>query len=510
MNVAEGPRLHPFHLLRLAGWPVMVLVRFLVDWFHTRNWRWLLVASPALIVAGVVLVAFVRSRMVSNELLATSYARRAHQAFRAEEPARAEMLFRKAMQYRGDDPSLKYSRAFVLTQMDRLDEAFEVMQEIAPLSEEEPGYPDAHRWLARAVMSGLVKVEDNPGRFVELHLRAALKNDPRDLEAHRLMTDLAISMGHGNAAIEHIAHIVDDYPETRIVYARLLRAAGRQPEARREATLCFRHYKRTMPARLAEGGKPPAAGEWIDWATSAVILDRYNDAVRILMEASKSCDDKTRIRQALADVFVLWSRRLDESDSPSIRQQLELLSQALRFAPDHPGVLQRVALLIGRDEDTDQFAESMLQDALTDGTAPAVVHFLLGTRAAARGDAKVAEMHLRQALSLNPNTPFVLNNLAWVLATRDDPDLNKALELVNQAVDLEPFRPNFRETRGQILLKLERWQDAITDLEVALRKMKDKPELHSGLALAYERMGNAELARRHRQRFEDLNARTGD
>ena len=61
----------------------------------------------------------------------------------------------------------------------------------------------------------------------------------------------------------------------------------------------------------------------------------------------------------------------------------------------------------------------------------------------------------------------------------------------------EEFR--FRETRGQILVALGRWRDAVDDLEFALNGMPDAAPVHMALATAYERLGESELARVHRE-----------
>ena len=185
---------------------------------------------------------------------------------------------------------------------------------------------------------------------------------------------------------------------------------------------------------------------------------------------------------------------------------MELLGEALRIAPDNPAVLERVALLIGRDGGSDAVAEEMLQDALVKGTAPAIVHFLLGTRAAADDkDSEMAETYLKQALLLNPNTPVVLNNLAWVLASRGtEKELGDGLKLADQAVKLKPHQPNFRDTRGQIHIKLGNWRLGIADLEEAHRKMKDNPEIHKSLALGYEKIGNQELSTRHQKLYGEM------
>ncbi len=66
-----------------------------------------------------------------------------------------------------------------------------------------------------------------------------------------------------------------------------------------------------------------------------------------------------------------------------------------------------------------------------------------------------------------------------------------------------PDHPYFRDTRGQILVKLGRYQDAIPDLEVALQAPELAKDVHRALALAYEGLGLKDLAEAHRLRAVD-------
>ena len=49
-------------------------------------------------------------------------------------------------------------------------------------------------------------------------------------------------------------------------------------------------------------------------------------------------------------------------------------------------------------------------------------------------------MHLEQARQRNARIPEVLNNLAWGLAQKDEPDLERALQLAEAAQRLSNIR----------------------------------------------------------------------
>ncbi len=99
---------------------------------------------------------------------------------------------------------------------------------------------------------------------------------------------------------------------------------------------------------------------------------------------------------------------------------------------------------------------------------------------------------LELALEREPNAPVILNNLAVALAQNND-DLEKALSLVNKAIEKWPNHSYFLETRGQIHLKLAHWQDAISDLEQALNTQELRPAIYPSLAAAYEKTGAKDM-----------------
>ncbi|MFK7819789.1 MAG: hypothetical protein AB8G99_13800 [Planctomycetaceae bacterium] len=502
---ADGAKLAIGGVIGVVLAPFIAVLRFLYDWRATRHWRLLAIAAPAILIGGLVVVGFTKARFATKSGAAAAYAKQAARAFKAEDHGRAEMLYRKASGYDPTNSELKYVRALVLDKMGRPADAFSVMQSIAQLEDEKADtYPPGHLWIARSLLTKHVEVDGNPLVRANAHLNAIIVEQPEHVEAHRLKMIIAINLKNIPTAIKHIAYIVDKYPELRILYATLLENNKQTEEARKEAARAGEYYAVRFPERLAEGKKPLTVQEWINWSSSARLQGNYRQAVEVLGRALSAVENKSRVSKALGEVFVEWTKALDRADHSNIHQQLQLLGNALRIAPNSRAVLTRIATLIGRDESTDGVAEDMLQDALIEGTAPAMVHFWLGTRAAASGDMNKAKIHLEQASILEPNMSFVLNNLAWVLAEQGPDQLETALEYANQAVKLQPYNPTLRETRGQIYIKLENWQAGIADLEEALRRMKGNANLHTSLAKAYEAIGQADLADRHRRKVQEI------
>jgi uncharacterized protein HemY len=122
-----------------------------------------------------------------------------------------------------------------------------------------------------------------------------------------------------------------------------------------------------------------------------------------------------------------------------------------------------------------------------------------GTVAAFLGEPKRAKVYLQQALKKDPRNAVALNNYAWLIIQEPDGNLNTALAAVNQAIQQAPEDSRYRETRGQIFVRLERWKEAVDDLEYAANAMPSSKEIHLSLAKAYDALGDRQLAQVHRQ-----------
>ncbi len=75
----------------------------------------------------------------------------------------------------------------------------------------------------------------------------------------------------------------------------------------------------------------------------------------------------------------------------------------------------------------------------------------------------------------------------------------EGLKHAEAATVLDPNNAEYRETRGTLLFHLERWDEAIEQLEIALNGLSNPQPVHGSLATAYERLGKTRLADLHRR-----------
>jgi tetratricopeptide (TPR) repeat protein len=121
------------------------------------------------------------------------------------------------------------------------------------------------------------------------------------------------------------------------------------------------------------------------------------------------------------------------------------------------------------------------------------------------------EVHLyRTVLANQPQNPVVLNNLAWALSEGLNQP-SEALEKIDELLAIAGPNPENLDTRGVILVRLGRAQEAVKDLEEAVKANASGLRLFH-LAKAYKKLGRDDDARRliERARQAGLNATTVD
>ena len=97
------------------------------------------------------------------------------------------------------------------------------------------------------------------------------------------------------------------------------------------------------------------------------------------------------------------------------------------------------------------------------------------------------------AMMLDPGNISAANNYAYFLAKRDV-DLEKALELIEKAIDKAPNNGNFQDTYAYVFFKLERYDEALT---WARRAYQDNPstEVAEHLGDIHNALGDTDKAR---------------
>jgi Tfp pilus assembly protein PilF len=137
--------------------------------------------------------------------------------------------------------------------------------------------------------------------------------------------------------------------------------------------------------------------------------------------------------------------------------------------------------------------EKHLLEAVTKKPKSVVLKMHLADLYDKRGQYDKSAEQYRKVLADEPNNVVALNNLAWLLATRDG-DADKALEHITRAVNGMGRRADLLDTRGLVHLRRKDLSKALEDLKEASTDAPTPTRLYH-LALAYHREGNTTRAR---------------
>jgi tetratricopeptide (TPR) repeat protein len=126
------------------------------------------------------------------------------------------------------------------------------------------------------------------------------------------------------------------------------------------------------------------------------------------------------------------------------------------------------------------------------------------------GQVDQAKEFCGKALDLNPTNIALLNSVAWLLVA--SPDLHQrdaalAVRLADRAVALSPTDGNIVNTLGVAQYRAGNFKEAIEVLQhsVELHKAKPEPSDFLFLAMAYQKGGDAQAARRCYGKANSLN-----
>ena len=486
--------LNPFTWLR-AFW------QFVGSWFLSLPWNNSVKTLPAIFLMLLIGVAgFIasnksnwRSEWLNKQLQV---------AVESNHYATAELVVKRQLGYQPDDKELLFRLASLKEAQEAHEEALRLMRILVGYQQ----HVGAAKWLLQHEYIGKnwhqldFKQQEEFGAILKL----LTKEEPDNMMFKQLYADYLIACQKFPQAIPVLNDLARAQPMRGLQAAALARQMGNQAIAKRYAEQALE----TVAKLSIED--PTNSILALAVAQNQLFLKRYGEAVRTLERAVKRAkipEDQQKLSLAMGDAIVAWVGFIEESPQHSDKDRqrvLRMLQVALKYAPNNPRVLTLVAdqVLATMDEKDEQ--TRALRNALVSGTSPGIAHFIRGTAALMKGDLQRAEQSLQLAEKELPRSGAILNNLAVAMSMTDEPKLELALKMSNKAIELTPgASPHFYETRGQILVRLERHTDAIADLEKALSVKSLASKAHEALAICYEKIGDSELAEAHREAIQE-------
>ncbi len=190
---------------------------------------------------------------------------------------------------------------------------------------------------------------------------------------------------------------------------------------------------------------------------------------RGLGQQEKNAEAEAMLRQAMAD---------DPADISAAQQ----LGQLLRSTKDFTGAAKAYTTAIERLGDLEPEDWQLF--------------YYRGIAYERAKDWPSAEKDFLKALELSPDEPYVLNYLAYTWVERRE-NLDKALPMLEKAVQQRPEEGFIVDSLGWAHFKLGNYEKAVVNLEKAVKLAPTDPVLNDHLGDAYWRVG-----RHHEARFQ--------
>lgn len=383
-----------------------------------------------------------------------------------------------------------------------LDKATEYIRNAVDLK---PNWSQAHFVL------GSVLLMNNEPKRARASLARSVELKPDFQEARRVLIRLHAQLGEHEYAIENGRRYLKvrkkDYPTVILVAQSMVRLgmveqAGELldsiPDENRGVEA---HYARGRLA-MVEGDGQAARAAFIE-ADAASPNDPRVLSSLLMVDAvdgnvSDSAERVASAIEASPDSAELWRvKGLVNLRQREIEQAEEAFLKSLELDPsgvDNYAQLARIYASSGRLDRAIEQYESAADAQPTNGT---IRHFL-GVLYEMTSKAELAQQNYEKALELNSELAETKNNLAYMISTQENGDLDRALRLAQEAKAAMPDSPSAADTLGWVLYKRGVSSAAIGYLTEAVSIMPSNDpnigEIRMHLSMAYESAGDREKA----------------
>jgi len=352
-----------------------------------------------------------------------------------------------------------------------------------------------------------------------------VKQAPEDPEARLFLCQLQFLAGENAAAVETLRPVAKIRPGMRISLGRLLLEAGEAAEGESLLMTLLEETEKT----LQEKPNDPAA--LIERSEAFLLLKRPEDVRSLLADfiAQPSVEPTSsdvmifelngRASLMLFDRLTGYSgtqlakvrdRDLMDFGDSKPEEILPLLSDAAISQGTAISAIERLSRLSLSPHPAAAQAEEAIKRLRMDGQSGIVALNLLGMHALFLQSYEKAIVWLEQANVLaRGRNPMVLNNLATAIIRGRPNEGDRALQLSEQTLALIPENPDALATRGEINVRMARWNDALKDLTQAIQARNQSPEIHRLLEETYRAMKDEKMADVHRRRAEELESTAG-
>ncbi len=371
----------------------------------------------------------------------------------------ARNIYQQILKQQPNDVDALYGLANLAIADKRLDEADQLLARASDALPKDP-FPG----VQRAEIALSEKAWDKAAQLA----RDLKQRFPSYPTAYDLAAQALIGSGNAKGAVDEFAKVTHVLPDNPAVFVQLanFQVSAKEDEAAKESL--------QKALSLSPGDRD---------AMEALINYEYktNGPAAALSEAQSFIPQQPVLATLMTAKAMLHLNRVDDA--------IQLLSDAQQKNPSSSILLELAEVTAASGKP--QKAHEMLESWLKDNPQNSWAHVELADLDATMHDLNGAITHYEIAYKQNPDSTFVINNLAALYGRKGDPH---GRELAERAYFLSP-NPQTADTLGWLMAKDGDVQEGLPLLDRAAREMPNDPAIRFHLAYALKASGDRGKAR---------------
>jgi tetratricopeptide (TPR) repeat protein len=374
---------------------------------------------------------------------------------------------------------------------------FELMRQLAP--ETNPGFADAHFWLATNFMMARANTPNERRLFTEkalLHANFCLNLDSGKREARMIKANALYALGRQQEAYAEFEQLFKDEPEffaSLVQINKSMRMEGRNRAVYEDAASRLENKLRAVRDTDVDAWNRTLRQIQLCYIGSQNFVELRRLLANEQVLAQDSPLRKKAVDEILGNSLNAEAQAIVRSDSAGQRtgEIIKLLRQAYELSPNDVQTKYQLAYLPTAFPETSSDAKA-IYDPEKDIDIPGQVLQVLGNAEMQKRNYAQAIERYEQARIKIPRDSDLLNNLAFAYLVADSKNAERALFLVDEAIQALPntletneAASHFHHTRGSALLALNRVSEAAASFEIALQYRPNNPGILESLVKCY-------------------------
>ncbi|MFK7767790.1 MAG: hypothetical protein AB8B55_11255 [Mariniblastus sp.] len=406
-----------------------------------------------------------------------------------------------------DNPEYLYSLALVAGEQGDVARREALMRKISPL--DEPGYGLGHIWLAKMYLRVPLKDRSKfikSRRMALQHAEHCLRRDQDHELAKQIKASMLIFFEDNSKAYDVYLDLFRSKPKKKPKYISALYELNVKLKREDRNSAVLNEAITEFDKQIAEEDLSDSERSNV-WRSLIICFQRLQNyemaETRLLEEIKKQAaaeggeGKRVWAERLLASVYLSQMTTVKDGDPKFVAKRLSYLKKAFRYDPTNARVLEQIVRIGGGDSQEAAEARKLYYPTKKFSNTPPIVLNELGTQALSKSEYAPALRFFRMAKSKDPRNPAILNNLAYTYLVGDNPNPERALKLVDEAIKFLPrdavrykdSMSSFHDTKGHALMQLNKMTDAILQFEKALRARSENRRILEALIKCCEADG---------------------